>query len=91
MDFRDAYLHRDTADLARATRTWVQHAPAVWTEAGVLLFAALFVLAWWRARRDAPLAFAIASLAPLATAVTYVIGVGIATAVPGAAHSIASS
>ncbi|MFE7442513.1 hypothetical protein ACFU7X_18915 [Streptomyces chartreusis] len=83
MDFRDAGLCRDTADLARATLTWVQHAPAVWTEAGLLPFAELFVLAWRRAGRDAPWAFAIASLAPLATAVAYVIGVGIVTAVPG--------
>ncbi|MGW5467187.1 hypothetical protein [Streptomyces chartreusis] len=41
MDFRDADLYRDITDLARATRTWVRHAAATWTEVGLL-----FVLAW---------------------------------------------
>lgn len=73
MDLWDADLYRDITDLARATPTWVRHAAAAWTEAGLLLFAALFVLAWWRARRDTTRAFAIAALAPLATAIAYVI------------------
>ncbi|WP_432194087.1 phosphatase PAP2 family protein [Streptomyces sp. bgisy027] len=46
---------------------------ATWTEAGLLSFAALFVLAWRRARRDTTRAFAIAPLAPMAMAVAYVI------------------
>ncbi|MFF1324160.1 MULTISPECIES: hypothetical protein [Streptomyces] len=73
MDFWDADLYRDITDLARATPTWVQHAAATWAEAGLLPFAALFVLVWWRARRGTTRAFAIAALAPLAMAVAYVI------------------
>ncbi|MGF0171067.1 phosphatase PAP2 family protein [Streptomyces sp. Marseille-Q5077] len=72
MDFEDAELYRDITDLAHDTPTWVQHTAEIGTEAGLLLFAALFVTAWWRARRDTTRAFAIAVLAPLATAVAYV-------------------
>jgi undecaprenyl-diphosphatase len=49
----------------------VQHLAEAWTEAGLLAFVALFAVAWWRSRRDSPRAFAIAALAPLATAVAY--------------------
>ncbi|MFF5477439.1 phosphatase PAP2 family protein [Streptomyces sp. NPDC012935] len=72
MDFEDAELYRDITDFARDTPTWVQHTAEIWTEAGLLLFAALFVTAWWRARQGTTRAFAIAVLAPLATAVGYV-------------------
>ncbi|MFE5893110.1 phosphatase PAP2 family protein [Streptomyces sp. NPDC056462] len=72
MDFEDAELYRDITDLAHDTPTWVQHTAEIGTEAGLLLFAALFVTAWWRARRDTSRAFAIAALAPLATAVAYI-------------------
>ncbi|MFF0733971.1 hypothetical protein ACFYVK_20380 [Streptomyces chartreusis] len=44
MDSWDADLYRDSPDLARTTPTWVQHAAATWTAAGLLLLAALFVL-----------------------------------------------
>lgn len=72
MDFEDAELYRDITGFARDTPTWVRHAAETWTEAGLLLFAALFVTTWWRARGDTSRAFAIAALAPLATAVAYV-------------------
>lgn len=72
MDFEDAELYRDITGFAHDTPTWVQHTVETGTEAGLLLFAALFVAAWWRARRDTTRAFAIAALAPLATAVAYV-------------------
>ncbi|WP_217235037.1 phosphatase PAP2 family protein [Streptomyces sp. AC555_RSS877] len=71
MDFEDTELYRDITDAAHDTPTWVQHTVEIWTEAGILLFAALFAAAWWRARRGAPHAFAIAALAPLATAMAY--------------------
>ncbi|GAB2890306.1 phosphatase PAP2 family protein [Streptomyces deserti] len=72
MDFDDAGLYRDITDLAHDTPTWVQHTAEIGTEAGLLVFVALFAAAWWRSRRGDPHAFAIAALAPLATAVAYV-------------------
>ncbi|WP_369171389.1 phosphatase PAP2 family protein [Streptomyces sp. R28] len=71
MDFEDAELYRDITGFAQDTPTWVQHTAGIWTEAGLLLFAALFVTTWWRARRDTTRMFAIAALAPLATATAY--------------------
>lgn len=72
MDFEDAELYREITDFAHDTPTWVQRTAETGTDAGLLLFAALFVAMWWRARGDSARAFAIAALAPLATAVAYV-------------------
>ncbi|MFH9576155.1 phosphatase PAP2 family protein [Streptomyces sp. NPDC017230] len=72
MTFEDDELYRDITGFADDTPTWVQHTVEVWTEAGILLFGALFVVAWWRSRHGSPHAFAIAVLAPVATAVAYV-------------------
>ncbi|MFC7308282.1 phosphatase PAP2 family protein [Streptomyces monticola] len=66
-------LYRDITGFAQDTPTWLQHLAEVWTEAGLLLFGVLFVAAWWRARRRGSRALAIAVLAPLATAVAYVV------------------
>ncbi|MDT0614740.1 phosphatase PAP2 family protein [Streptomyces lancefieldiae] len=72
MTFEDDELYRDITGFAHDTPTWVQHTAEVWTEAGILLFGALFVVAWWRSRRGSHRAFAIAALAPVATGVAYV-------------------
>lgn len=72
MDFEDTELYRDITDAAHDTPLWVQHTVEIGTEAGILLFAALCAAAWWRARRETTRVFAIAALAPLATAVAYV-------------------
>lgn len=99
MDFEDAELYRDITDFAHGTPTWVQHTAETGTEAGLLLFVALFVTTWWRARRDTTRAFAIAALAPLATAVAYVCSELLKSvvtqerpcrAVPGATASLAA-
>lgn len=99
MDFEDAGLYRDITDFAHDTPTWVQHTAETGTEAGLLPFAVLFVTAWWRARRGSSRAFAIAALAPLATALAYVcseILKSVVTqerpcrAVPGAAASLSA-
>jgi undecaprenyl-diphosphatase len=66
-------LYRDITDFAHTTPSWVQHLAELWTEAGLLLFAVLFVVAWWRARTGEPRATAVAVLAPLATATGYVV------------------
>ncbi|MEV0324248.1 phosphatase PAP2 family protein [Streptomyces sp. NPDC050658] len=72
MDTMTDDLYRDITDFAHDTPGWVQHTAEVWTELGLLLFGVLFIVAWWRTRRDEPRALAIAVLAPLATAVAYV-------------------
>ncbi|MGW6600987.1 phosphatase PAP2 family protein [Streptomyces sp. NPDC055036] len=65
-------LYRDITDFARTTPSWFQHLAELWTEAGLLLFGALFIAVWWCARPAGPRAVAVAVLAPLATAVAYV-------------------
>lgn len=66
-------LYRDIIDFAHTTPSWVQHLAELWTEAGLLLFGVLFVVAWWRSRTGGTRALALAVLAPLATAVGYVV------------------
>ncbi|RSS79348.1 phosphatase PAP2 family protein [Streptomyces sp. WAC06614] len=71
MDSSD--LYRDITGAARATPGWLQSAVAWWTSAGIVLFGILFVVLWWRARTAEPRATAVAVLAPLATALAYVV------------------
>ncbi|WP_240134251.1 phosphatase PAP2 family protein [Streptomyces sp. MUM 178J] len=66
-------LYRDITDFAHTTPAWVQQFAEIFTDAGLLLFAVLFVVAWRRARHADARAFAVAVLAPLATAVGYVV------------------
>ncbi|MFF3288990.1 phosphatase PAP2 family protein [Streptomyces sp. NPDC003023] len=66
-------LYRDILDFAHTTPSWVQHLAELWTEAGLLLFGVLFLVAWWRARTGDTRAIAHAVLAPLATAFGYVV------------------
>ncbi|EPH40918.1 hypothetical protein STRAU_5999 [Streptomyces aurantiacus JA 4570] len=74
MDTMDSSgLYLDVTEFAHDTPGWVQHLAEVWTELGLLLFGVLFVVAWWRARRGDPRAVAVAVLAPLGTALAYVI------------------
>ncbi|MFJ5092397.1 phosphatase PAP2 family protein [Streptomyces sp. NPDC088674] len=69
----DSDLYLDILDFGHSMPEWFQKLAEIWTELGLLLFAALFVVAWWRARRGDPSALAVAVLAPLGTAVAYVI------------------
>ncbi|MGW0364963.1 phosphatase PAP2 family protein [Streptomyces sp. NPDC002990] len=67
-------LYRDIIGFAHSTPLWVQSVFEHWTEYGLLLFGALFTAVWWRSRRQAdPRAVALAVLAPVATAVAYVV------------------
>lgn len=66
-------LYRDITDFAHTTPAWVQHLAELWTEAGLLLFGVLFLVAWWRARGGDLRAIALAVLAPLTTAAGYVV------------------
>lgn len=81
MDFEDSGLYRDITDFAHDTPMWVQQGAGTWTEAGLLVFVALFIAAWWRTRRDDAHAFAIAALAPLATTVAYLCSEALKSAV----------
>ncbi|MEU0771510.1 phosphatase PAP2 family protein [Streptomyces albogriseolus] len=72
MDFVDSGLYRDITDHAHDAPAWLRHTAEIGTEAGLLVFVGLFTLMWWRARHSDTRAFAIAVLAPLATAVAYV-------------------
>ncbi|WP_189890694.1 phosphatase PAP2 family protein [Streptomyces xantholiticus] len=66
-------LYRDIIDFAHTTPSWVRHLAELWTDAGLLLFGVLFVVAWWWSRTGNTRALALAVLAPLATAVGYVV------------------
>ncbi|MEV5972863.1 phosphatase PAP2 family protein [Streptomyces sp. NPDC051921] len=66
-------LYLDITTFAHSTPHWFQKLAEVWTELGLLLFAVLFVAGWWRTRRGASDAMALALLAPLATAFGYVV------------------
>ncbi|MER5889186.1 phosphatase PAP2 family protein [Streptomyces sp. NPDC001941] len=69
----DQELYRDVLDFAHETPSWFQSLAELWTELGLLLFGALFVVAWWRARAGDTRLMALAVLAPLATAAGYVV------------------
>ncbi|MFD5026419.1 phosphatase PAP2 family protein [Streptomyces sp. NPDC058373] len=66
-------LYRDILDFAHTTPTWTKDVAELWTELGLLVFAALFIAGWWRSRRFSPQATAVAVLAPLVTGVAYVL------------------
>ncbi|MFJ8073973.1 phosphatase PAP2 family protein [Streptomyces sp. NPDC096176] len=66
-------LYRDIVDFAHTTPSWTQQFAELWTEAGLLLFGLLFLVAWWRARTGDSRTLGLAVLAPLATAVGYVV------------------
>ncbi|WP_406104934.1 phosphatase PAP2 family protein [Streptomyces sp. NBC_01003] len=72
MGIFDSDLYRDITGFAHGTPSWFQHLMEVFTELGLLVFALLFVVAWWRARRGDPRALTVAVLAPPATGVAYV-------------------
>ncbi|MGW7415795.1 phosphatase PAP2 family protein [Streptomyces sp. NPDC054863] len=65
-------LYRAILNFAHSTPGWFQYLAEIWTELGLLIFAALFLVVWWRARGDSAASVAVAVLAPLATGVMYV-------------------
>ncbi|RSN36249.1 hypothetical protein DL990_08985 [Amycolatopsis sp. WAC 01416] len=69
-------MYDDIVELAGASPSWLQAAGILFTEAGLLAFAALFAWMSWRARTS-PVRLAVALLPPAGTAVAYLISEGI--------------
>ncbi|WP_410577952.1 phosphatase PAP2 family protein [Amycolatopsis sp. lyj-108] len=65
-------MYDDIVELAGESPSWLQAAGILFTEAGLLAFAALFAWMLWRAR-NSPVRMAVALLAPAATAIAYLI------------------
>lgn len=64
-------VYRDITEWAASTPGWMQTAGEIGTELGILVFAVLFVLQWWRARGRDHRSMAGALLAPAAVVVVY--------------------
>ncbi|GLW95919.1 phosphatase PAP2 family protein [Microtetraspora sp. NBRC 16547] len=65
--------YRDIVDFAGRTPHWFQQLVDVGTDAVLLVFAALFLGAWWRARRRDDRTMAFALLAPVAMVTAYLV------------------
>ncbi|HEY3682709.1 MAG TPA: phosphatase PAP2 family protein [Streptosporangiaceae bacterium] len=70
----DAGWYVRATDLATHS-TWLNGAAAVWTDWGLLVFAALFLAGWWIARPGSAARMAAALWAPIATVAAYAIDV----------------
>ncbi|WP_067464863.1 phosphatase PAP2 family protein [Actinomadura macra] len=68
-----ADLYRDITGFAHGTPSWVHSLAEVGTDAGLLLFAVLFVAGWWRARGGDARAMGLALSAPLAMVAAYLV------------------
>ncbi|MBG0826736.1 phosphatase PAP2 family protein [Planomonospora sp. ID67723] len=66
-------MYRDIVEFARDTPAWLHAFAETGTDAGLLVFAGLFVLAWWRARRRSPRETALALLGPVAVVLVYLL------------------
>lgn len=64
-------VYRGITEWAAGTPEWLQKLGEAVTEGGILVFVALFVLQWWRARRGDDRTLALALLGPVAVAVVY--------------------
>ncbi|TMQ89726.1 phosphatase PAP2 family protein [Actinomadura soli] len=68
-----AELYRDITGFAEGTPSWVHSAAEVGTDGGLLLFAALFVAGWWRARGRDARSMGLALAAPFAVVAAYLV------------------
>ncbi|MGY3681300.1 phosphatase PAP2 family protein [Streptomyces sp. TE33382] len=64
-------VFREITQWAAGTPEWMQKLGELVTEGGILVFVALFVLQWWRARRGDDRTMALALLGPVAVATVY--------------------
>lgn len=68
-----ADLYREITEFAEGTPSWVHSAAEVGTDGGLLLFAALFVAGWWRARGRDARSMGSALAAPFAVVAAYLV------------------
>ncbi|SEG84786.1 undecaprenyl-diphosphatase [Thermomonospora echinospora] len=68
-----AEWYRSITEFAHGTPPWVHTVAEVGTDAGLLLFAALFVAGWWRARARDARTMALALVCPLVTVAAYLV------------------
>ncbi|XRQ15183.1 phosphatase PAP2 family protein [Actinomadura welshii] len=68
-----ADLYREVTEFAEGTPSWLHTVAEVGTDAGLLLFAALFVVGWWRARAGGSRSMALALGAPVAVVAAYLV------------------
>ncbi|MFI0356327.1 phosphatase PAP2 family protein [Actinomadura sp. 9N407] len=65
--------YRAVTEFAHSTPSWVHPVAEIGTDAGLLLFAALFLAGWWRARGAQARAMSLALLAPVAVVAAYLV------------------
>ncbi|WP_329459098.1 phosphatase PAP2 family protein [Streptomyces sp. NBC_01497] len=68
----DGSLFTDVTGLARHT-PWLNEPVALWTNAGLAVFAVLMVIGWWSARRRGARAMTLALAAPVSVAATFAV------------------
>ncbi|MFC4057304.1 phosphatase PAP2 family protein [Planomonospora corallina] len=66
-------MYRDIVEFALGTPEWVHALAETGTDAGLFVFAALFVAAWWRARGRSPRDMALVLLGPVAVVAVYLL------------------
>ncbi|MGW3494527.1 phosphatase PAP2 family protein [Streptomyces sp. NPDC001020] len=73
----DGSAYTDVVDLARRAPSWLDSVISAWSAYGLGLFAALMVLAWWRARRTGSGAALVALAVPLVVVLAYAANSGL--------------
>lgn len=69
----DGALYRDVADAAQDAPAWLDDVVSAWSTYGLLLFAVLMVVGWWRARRTGAQAALTALAVPVVVGAAYVV------------------
>ncbi|MET8788058.1 MULTISPECIES: phosphatase PAP2 family protein [unclassified Streptomyces] len=67
----DGSLYSDVVARAQHSPDWFDDTVSVWSTYGLLAFAVLAVIGWWRARRGSPAAAVTALAAPVVVVVAY--------------------
>ncbi|GGS96041.1 phosphatase PAP2 family protein [Nonomuraea spiralis] len=70
-------MYRDIVDFALTTPGWLHTLAEIGTDAGLFVFAALFVVCWWRARQAPARDLALAIAGPAGVVGAYVVSEGV--------------